>query len=251
GAVSDIRNFLGELAFAPPEEFSDHLYTYYDEAAVAHLFGVAAGLDSVVLGESEILGQVKSAWEVAREEKTCGATLSAVFRHALEAGKRARTETGIARHITSVPQAAVAMATERLGSLAGTRVLVLGAGDMGEALTIALAGAGVAEILVANRSAPRARAVAKRVGGRAVSLFELPDALAAADVLLTSTGATTPVVDAEDVAGVLEARAERPLLIVDVAMPRDVDGAVAAIDGVTLLDLEDLKRFAEAGLDER
>ncbi|MCU1463399.1 MAG: glutamyl-tRNA reductase [Acidimicrobiales bacterium] len=251
GAVSDIRNFLGELAFAPPEEFSDHLYTYYDEAAVAHLFGVAAGLDSVVLGESEILGQVKSAWEAAREEQTCGATLSAVFRHALEAGKRARTETGIARHITSVPQAAVAMATERLGSLAGTRVLVLGAGEMGEALAVALAGAGVAEILVANRSAPRARAVAKRVGGRAVSLFELPDALAAADVLLTSTGATTPVVDAEDVAPVLGGRADRPLLIVDVAMPRDVDESVAGLDGVTLLDLEDLKRFAEAGLDER
>src|SRR5204863_2272134 len=211
----------------------------------------APGRASVGLGEGEILGQVKAAWGVARAEKTCGATLSALFRHALEAGKRARTQTGIARHITSVPQAAVAMATERLGSLAGSRVLVLGAGEMGEALAVALSGAGVAEILVANRSAPRARAVAKRVGGRAVSLFELPDALAAADVLLTSTGATTPVVDAEDVAGVLEARAERPLLIVDVAMPRDVDASVASLTGVTLLDLEDLKRFAEAGLDER
>jgi glutamyl-tRNA reductase len=251
GAVSDIRNFLGDLAFAPPEEFSDHLYTYYDEAAAAHLFGVAAGLDSVVLGESEIIGQVKDAWDAARAEKTCGATLSGLFRHALETGKRARTDTGIARHITSVPQAAVAMATERLGSLAGSRVLVLGAGEMGEALAVALAGAGVAEVLVANRSAPRARAVARRVGGRPVSLFELPDALAAADVLLTSTGATTPVVDAEDVAPVLGARQGRPLLIVDVAMPRDVDASVAALDGVTLLDLEDLKRFAEAGLDER
>jgi glutamyl-tRNA reductase len=251
GAVSDIRNFLGELAFAPPEEFSDHLYSYYDEAAAAHLFGVAAGLDSMVLGESEILGQVKWAWERARVEKMCGATLSGLFRHALETGKRARTETGIARHITSVPQAAVAMATERLGSLTGRRVLVLGAGDMGEALAVALASAGVAEILVANRSAPRARAVAKRVGGSAVSLFELPDALAAADVLLTSTGSTTPVIDADDVAPVLGARADRPLLIVDVAMPRDVAPSVAALDGVTLLDLEDLKGFAEAGVDER
>ena len=121
GAYQDIRNFLAEVAFLAPEDFSDHLYVHYDAPAVAHLFGVAAGLDSAVLGESEILGQVKVAWERARQEGAAGPALNLLFRHALEAGKRARTDTGIARNITSVSQAAVAMAAERLGGLAGSR----------------------------------------------------------------------------------------------------------------------------------
>ena len=119
GAYQDIRDFLAEVAFLAPEDFSDHLYVHYDAPAVAHLFAVAAGLDSAVLGESEILGQVKQAWERAREEGAAGPTLNLLFRHALEAGKRARTDTAIGRHITSVSQAAVAMAAERLGGLHG------------------------------------------------------------------------------------------------------------------------------------
>ncbi|MDQ3145666.1 MAG: glutamyl-tRNA reductase, partial [Actinomycetota bacterium] len=131
GAVADVRNFLAESAFLPPEAFSDHLYTYHDAGAAAHLFTVAAGLDSVILGESEILGQVRTAWERAAAEDATGPVLNALFRHAVEVGKRVRTETRIARSITSVSQAAVRLAGDRLGSLEGRRVLVLGAGDIG------------------------------------------------------------------------------------------------------------------------
>src|SRR2546423_6516603 len=119
GAVQDVRHFLSERAFVPPEEFSDHLYTYYDEAAANHLFSVTAGLDSLVLGESQILGQVRECWDVARQEGTAGAQLSTLFRHALEVGKRARAETGIGRGVTSLSQAAAALAPERLGPVAG------------------------------------------------------------------------------------------------------------------------------------
>ena len=176
GAYQDVRDFLAEVGFLAPEDFADHLYTHYDAPAVAHLFGVAAGLDSAVLGESEILGQVKSAWERAREEGTSGPAMNLLFRHAIEAGKLARTKTGIARNVTSVSQAAVALAAQRLDGLAGRRVLVLGAGEMGEAMVLGLAKAGVADIAVANRTWERAVDLAERSGGRPVKLSELTDA---------------------------------------------------------------------------
>jgi glutamyl-tRNA reductase len=248
GAVADVRNFLCELAFLAPEELSDHLYTFHDAAAVAHLFSVAAGLDSAVLGESEILGQVRSAWEVAADERVAGPAMHLLFRHAIEVGKRVRTETAIGRAAVSVSSAAVALAAQRLGGLTGRRVLVLGAGDMGEGMVVALAAAGVGEVLVANRTADRAAALAARVGGRAVPLTNLAATLDDVDVLLTSTGASDFLVDAAS----LEARANgRPLLIVDVAVPRDVDPGAALLPGVTLLDMDDLRAFADVGLAER
>ncbi|MCB1014134.1 MAG: glutamyl-tRNA reductase, partial [Acidimicrobiales bacterium] len=228
-AYQDIRNFLSDLAYLPPDAFSDHLYTHYDDEAVEHLFGVAAGLDSAVLGESEILGQVKGAWELAQSEQAAGPSLNMLFRHALEVGKRARTETGIARHITSVAQAAVAMATERLGTLAGTRILVLGAGDMGRGMVAALAEADAAdppELLVANRTWAKAEELAARVGGRAVHVDDVPSVLADVDVLLTSTGASSIMFEQADLAPGLERRSGRPLLIVDIAVPRDIDPSV-------------------------
>jgi glutamyl-tRNA reductase len=143
GAYADLRNFLSEMAYLPPEDFADHLYVQYDEDAVAHLFAVTSGLESAVVGEAEILGQVRRAWERAQEESTAGSSLNLLFRHALEVGKRARTETGISRHIASVSTAAVAMAAERLGPLDGRRILVLGAGEMGEGMVRSLVTAAV------------------------------------------------------------------------------------------------------------
>jgi glutamyl-tRNA reductase len=245
GAVADIRNHLCEYAFLAPEELSDHLYTFHDAAAVAHLFSVASGLDSAVLGETEILGQVRSAWEVAASERAAGPTLHLLFRHALEVGKRVRTETGISRSTASVSSAAVALAGERLGGLTGKRVLVLGAGEVGEGMVTALVGAGVADVLVANRTRERAEALASNVGGRAVPLTDLPTLLPQVDVLLTSTGATEVLLDT----GALEV-VER-LLIVDVAVPRDVDPAAGELPGITLLDMDDLRAFAEEGMTER
>ena len=250
GAFQDIRDFLAEVAFLAPEDFSDHLYVHYDAPAVAHLFGVAAGLDSAVLGESEILGQVKVAWDRARQEGTAGPALNLLFRHALEAGKRARTETGIARNVTSVSQAAVAMAADRLGDLRGRRGLVLGAGDMGQAMALGLAKAGT-ELIIANRTWDTAAALADRVQGRPVKLADVPASLVDVDVLLTSTGAAMPLLEAEDIGAVVEARGGRPLLIVDIAMPRDIDPAVGGLPGVTLLDMDDLRAFAAVGTKAR
>jgi glutamyl-tRNA reductase len=250
GAMGDIRNSLSEITHVAPEAFADHLYAYHDVAAIAHLFSVAGGLDSAVIGESEILGQVRQAWEAATAEGAAGPGLHLLFRHALEVGKRVRTETGIGRSMTSISSAAVALAAEQLGSLQGRRVLVLGAGDMGEGMAVALA-AGGAEVLVANRTAERADTLAGRVGGRSVPLFELPDALAEVDVLLTSTGAQSVIVEHGEVAEIVERRTGRELLIIDVAVPRDVDPAAAELPGVTLLDMDDLRAFADRGVAER
>ena len=251
GAYQDIRDFLAEVAFLAPGDFSDHLYVHYDAPAVAHLFAVTAGLDSAVLGETEIVGQVRQAWERGRQEGTVGPTLNLLFRHALEAGKRARTETAIGRHTTSVSQAAVAMADERLGGLAGRRVLVLGAGEMGEAMALGLAKAGAADLALANRTWDKAVELAERVGGRPVRLLDVPAQLATADLLLTSTGATAALLQVDDLTDIVAARGERPLLIVDIAVPRDVDPAVGSLPGVTLLDMDDLRAFADAGAQAR
>jgi glutamyl-tRNA reductase len=250
GAYSDIRGFLADFSFLPPEDFADHLYVHYDTAAVAHLMSVTAGLDSAVLGESEIQGQVKVAWERARDEGAAGQALNLLLRHALEAGKRARSETGIARNIASVSQAAVAMAGEHIGGITGRTVLVLGAGEMGEGMAVALAGAGAGRVLVANRTPGRAAALAARIDGEPVPLVDLPERLAEADVLLTSTGSRAPILEPQDVEPLLAGR-DRPLLIVDIAMPRDVDPGVGEVPGVTLLDMDDLRRFAALGVAER
>ncbi len=251
GAYQDIRNFLSESAFLAPEDFSDHLYVHYDAPAVAHLFAVASGIDSIVLGESEILGQVRDAWEHARDEGAAGPALNLLFRHALEVGKRARTDTAIARSTTSVSQAAVAMAEERLGGLDGKRILVLGAGEMGGAMALALSRAGAADLVLANRTWERAVELADRVGGRAVRLLDVPAALVEADVLLSSTGASAALLQVDDIRAIVDRREGRPLLIVDIAVPRDVDPAVGSIPGVTLLDMEALRSFADAGRDAR
>ena len=262
GGVQDIRNFLSELAFVAPEDFSDHLLTYHDDAAVRHLFSVASGLDSVVRGESQILGQVRTAWDRARDEGTCGPALDALFRHALVAGKRARSETAIGRGVVSLSQAAIALATDRLGSLEGRRIAVLGAGEMGEGVVAGLAptsrrwraGAHIGvgpEVVVASRTRDRALAVAERIGASAVDLAGLDQVLGQVDLLITATGSPSVVITAAQLAEVVDRRDGRPLLIVDMGLPRDVDGAAAGLQGITLLDLADLRSFVDAGLDRR
>ncbi|HEV7536812.1 MAG TPA: glutamyl-tRNA reductase, partial [Acidimicrobiia bacterium] len=249
--VADASEFLAEQAGMRAADLSEHIYSYYDEAAIAHLFGVAAGVDSVILGEGQILGQVRDALKVAESEGTAQQALSRVFRHAIEVGKRSRAETGIGRGAVSLSSAAVALATERLGTLVERRVLVLGAGEMGEGMARSLAGSGVAEVVIAGRGTDRASELAARVGGRAVPIERLPQALVAADLVLTSTGASDIVISHEDVEVAMARRFGRPLLIVDIAVPRDVDPGVADIPEVTLLDMDDLKAFAENSMDRR
>ncbi len=249
GVLQSVRNFLAEQSFTAPEDFGDHLYAYYEDNAVGHLFKVACGLDSAVLGEGEILGQVRGAAEAARVSGSAGPVLLGLFRQAVEVGKRARSDTAIARGVTSVSQAAVAMATQRLGTLDGSRVLVVGAGETGEGIVVALSGR--AEVLVANRTLRKAAEVAHRVGGTPLELSAVPAALASVDVLLTSTSAPGTVLDADDLVAVMSDRDGRPLLVVDVALPRDVEPAAADIEGVTLLDMDDIRAFAEAGRADR
>jgi glutamyl-tRNA reductase len=177
--------------------------------------------------------------------------LNLLFRHAIETGKRARTETDISRHTASVSHAAVEMATEHLGSLHGRAVLVVGAGEMGEGITVALAGAGAERITVTNRTPERAVSLAERVGGSVLPFGDLAAAIAEVDVVLTCTGAGDVVIDAATVTAALTGRVDRPLLVVDIAVPRDVDGAVGGLPDVTLLDLDDLRDWAARGLEAR
>lgn len=248
GAYSDLRDFFCDLGDFGADELTPHLYSQHDEAAVSHLFEVAAGLDSAVLGESEILGQVRNAWERSQREGGSLSTLNLLFRHALETGKRARTETSIGRHTSSVSHAAVEMARESLGSVDGLTVLVVGAGDMGEGVTIALADAGVGRILVTNRTFEKAQVLADRVGGSVTEFYRLGDTLVDADVVVTCTGSGSTVIDADMVRAAMAQRPDRPLFIVDIAVPRDVDASVAAVDGVTLFDLDNLRDWAARGI---
>lgn len=245
-AYADIRDFFCELGSIPADELHPYLYSQHDDEAVRHLLEVAAGLDSVVLGESEILGQVRAAWQVARDEGAARATLDLLFRHAMRAGKRARTETAIGRGTASISHAAVEMATDRLGSLVGRRVLVVGAGDMGIGVATSLHRAGAAEIVVSNRTPERGLRLAQQVGGTPVGLDGLVDALGAADVVVACTASGESVVRAADI--LAADRGGRPLLVVDIAVPRSVERGAAGVDGVTLLDLDDLRDWADRGL---
>ncbi len=249
GAYADIRDFLCNLGDISADELHPHLFSQHDDAAVMHLFEVAAGLDSAVVGESEILGQLRQAWEVAQREGGARTTLNLLFRHAVEVGKRARTETAIARGTASVSHAAVEMAVEHHGSISGRNVALVGAGAMGEGIAVALRGAGVGDVLVVNRSPERGQALADRIHGRALGIDRLFEALHSSDVVLTSTGSDEPVITA-DLVRRLD-RGGRPLLFVDIAVPRDVASDVAELPGVTVLDLDDLNSWADRGRAER
>lgn len=249
--LEDIQGFFqGRLGGSPEAaaDLAERLMVAYDDAAASHLFEVAAGVDSVILGEGEILRQVRRAGELARQERASGPVLGGLFRHALEVGKRARSETSIARGTTSLAHLAVEVASERAGgSLAGRRVLQLGAGEVAEGVVDALADLGGAvEVVVANRSRHRAEGLAGRLGGRAVALEALPHELAEADVVLSATSALEPVITVEMVSTALARRAGRPLLLIDAAVPRDVEPGIAELAGVELLDIDDLNALASA-----
>jgi glutamyl-tRNA reductase len=214
-----------------------------DHAAALHLFRVAAGLDSLVPGEGEILGQVRAAYEAGAP----GPLLSRLFHDALHAGKRARSQTTIAENPASVSSAGAALAEQVFGELAGRSVLVIGAGKVGAQAARSLAARGAKVAAVANRSAERAADVARQFGARAVTLEQLPAELAAVDVVVACTGASGFVVHAAD----LSARKGRPLFLIDLAVPRDVDPAVNELDDCYLYDIDDLEAVVEASLTGR
>ena len=250
-AFADVRNVLARHSGLALEDFAEHLYVHDELDAARHLFGVASGLDSAVLGETEILGQVRRSFETARSAGATGVSLADLFTASGVVGRKVRTNTGIGKKVTSVSRAAVAMATDRLGTLEGRSICVLGAGEMSEGMTVALRDAGTSRIVICNRTVERATPLAEKVGGEVVPLDQLANTIADIDVLLTGTGANALMIDHDSLHDVMAKRLERALLIVDIAVPRDVDPAAADIDGVTLLDMEDLTAFAEVGRAER
>lgn len=225
-------------------DIEPYAYVLRGPEAACHLFRVAAGLDSMMVGETQILGQVRDAFAAAREARTVGPLLDALFRHAIAAGRRVRRETGIERGSLSVPAAAVALAREILGSLEGRRVLVLGAGEMAELTVRHLVEAGCSSVVVCNRTLDHARPLAERLGGVAVRFDELGTQLPGCHVLVTSTSAPHPVVEPDLVARAVAGRAE-PLVILDIAVPRDVHPAVAELPGVQLFNVDDLDRVSQ------
>jgi len=250
GAHTDILEFLCETSGLSADEITPHLYSQFDDDAVVHLFEVAAGIDSAVLGETEIVGQVRDAWDFAMKQGTSRSTLNLLFRYALESGKRARTETGISRSTASVAHAAVEMSEEILGTLSGKRVLVVGAGEMGEGVAGALSRAGTESITVLNRTVSRAEALADKIGARVSDFESLETELVTADVVLACTGAGGVIIDHELMARVRNG-VSTPLLVVDIALPRDVAASVAELPGITLRDLDHLSDWAQRGIDKR
>ena len=250
GAHTDILEFLCETSGLSADEITPHLYSQFDDDAVVHLFEVAAGIDSAVLGETEIVGQVRDAWDFAMKQGTSRSTLNLLFRYALESGKRARTETGISRSTASVAHAAVEMSEEILGTLSGKRVLVVGAGEMGEGVAGALSRAGTESITVLNRTVSRAEALADKIGARVSDFESLETELVTADLVLACTGAGGVIIDHELMARVRNG-VSTPLLVVDIALPRDVAASVAELPGVTLRDLDHLSDWAQRGIDKR
>ena len=245
-AATAVWSFLGERLGAAAEAYG---YVRRDRDAVAHLYRVTAGLDSMILGEAQIQGQVRDAWE--RSRATTGAVLTRLAQSAGTAAARVRTETAVARGAASVSSAAVQLAKQIFGSLRGRSAMVLGAGETAELALESLSREGVRTTTVANRTSDRATALAARYGARAVLLDQSLGELGDVDILLCSTGAPDVVVHASPLRAALASRRHRPLCVLDIAVPRDVDPAVRALENVYLYDLDDLQAVVAASIEKR
>jgi glutamyl-tRNA reductase len=226
-------------------ELMGPLYTLHGADAASHLYEVAAGLDSMILGEAEIQGQVKRAYELALVEGATGPVLNRLFRGALVAGKRARTETSISEKGVSVSSVAVEIAQRALGDLTQRRVLLVGAGETAELTARALAARGVETVFIANRRYNRAIGLAQRFGGSAVRIEEMPTQLDRADIVVSSTNSPHHLIERSELEVVMEGRGDRPLLLVDLAVPRDIDPACREVRGVSLYDVDDVQAIVE------
>jgi glutamyl-tRNA reductase len=240
GGLAQASELLARRAGIDLDELTPHLYVHYEDRAVSHLFSVACGLDSMVVGESQVLGQVRVALRTAQDAGAAGRQLGGLAQQALRVGKRARTETGIDRAGRSLVTAGLEVAGQVLGPLDGTEVLVVGAGAMSALAATVVAQGGAARVVVANRTLERAERVAAAVGGEAVPLDSLPAALATADLVVSCTGAVGHVLDAATLTAAVAGRPDRPLVVLDLALPRDVEPEAHDLPGVTVVDLETL-----------
>ena len=250
GARERMLDLLAEDRGAERASLEQDTYWLTDAEAVRHLYRVASSLDSMVVGEGQILGQVREAYRAATEERCAGQILNRLFHTSLRVGKKVRSETGIGDSSLSVPRVAVKLAEEVFGSLSGRRALVLGAGDMSELVLKHLKNRGVADLLIANRTPERAGLLAQRVGGRTVPFDAFAAELQEVDVVVSSTGSGEWVVRSETVAGALASRSE-PLFFIDIAVPRDVDPVVQTLGSVYLYDIDDLQAVVERNAEGR
>ncbi|MBI4289634.1 MAG: glutamyl-tRNA reductase [Chloroflexi bacterium] len=246
-----LLQFLSDYHHLPKWLLTSRLYTHVHEDAIRHLFRVASGLDSMILGEEQILAQVRRALEIAESNGNLRSPLSHIFRYALRVGKRARTETGISRYAVSVSRACVELAQKAVGDLSDRTVLIISAGEMGKLTGNILRDSGASRILIINRTYDRAAALADQLKGRAVPFADLGKALVEADMVVSATGAPTFILDRALVADAMKARSGKPLFLIDIAVPRDIDPKVGKLQNVCLYNIDDLQAFSQASLDER
>ncbi|MDD2422563.1 MAG: glutamyl-tRNA reductase [Heliobacteriaceae bacterium] len=249
--LTAVRRFVLRWGNLSPEDYTGYFYSHTLYDAIRHLFRVAAGLDSMVVGETQILGQVRQAYQFACTHGSSNGIVNTWFQQAITVGKRVRTETAIDQHAVSISYIGVELARQVLGDLVGKTVLVLGAGKMSDLTLKHLLAYGVKNLLVTNRSAGRAQELACRWGGRAVPFNALATWMVEADIVISCTAASHFVIEAELGAKVMAERANRPLVLVDIAVPRDIDPLIADLPGMHLYDIDDLQQLAEQNLGER
>ena len=245
GGVQDVTERVAARTGVPIDELTGHLYVHYEDRAVQHLFSVAAGLDSMVVGEQQIIGQLRTSLQSAREEGCIGRTLGPLVEHALRTGKRVHTETGIDGAGRSLVSVGLELALRSWASTADVQALLVGAGAMSSLAGTMLARAGVGAVTVINRTPERGERLAETLGGRTAAPDRLADEIAGADLLVSCTGAVGTVVSADAVSAAMRARPQRPLFVLDLALPRDVDPDARTVPGVTVVDLEALRSVLE------
>jgi len=250
-AIAELEDFLSDICDLPVKKFRQHTYRFEDLGTARHLFDVAAGLDSLVIGEPQILGQIVRALELSRGQNMAGPVLNRLFQSAIHAGKRARTETGISRNPASVSSLAASLAERVVHPIAEAQIVILGAGEMAELGVEALRKRGANRILVVNRTLERAHAIADRWDAQSTTFENLDTALTSADILISSTGAPHAILSAEMIRRAMQSRAQRPLFLIDIAMPRDIDPDAANIPHVKLYDIDNLNAKLEGALAER
>ena len=250
-AETTVLGMLARQAGIRPTELAEAIYSVRNCDVARHLFRVTAGLESMIIGEAEVQGQVKRAYELALDAGMTGPLTNRMFGAALATGKRVRSETALSQRRVSVPSVAVDLAQETIGALGERRVVVLGTGEMAELTARALADRGVHTVFIANRRRERALALAEQFGGRLAGLDDMLGELAAADIVLASTASPHPIVGSDELAVVMEERDGRPLLLIDIAVPRDVDPLCAELSGVTLYDIDDLQAVVARNLQVR
>lgn len=246
GGMADLRNFFSEWGGVAPEDFAELAYDYYDDRAAAHLFAVASGLKSMVVGERQIHLQTKHAYAEAEREAATGRVLSGLFRQALRVGRRTRTETNISEGASSMVDVGLDAATRVLGQLDGRTVMVVGAGKMGGLAARQVHGT-AGRITIANRSADKSERLALRVDGDIIDFSDLSSGLHDADLVLCSTGASAPVISYEQVERAMASRPQRPMVLLDIAVPRDVEPSCADLPGVTVLDVDAVRALTDTG----